>query len=262
MTPSHKFSHAIVRQPARTVIDGLRENKAQQPDFQRLLAEHAAYKTALQQAGVQLIELDPLDTFPDSLFVEDPALVFSEGAIVLRSGAPSRRGEADAITPVLKDHFDTVQYLPEDCFVDGGDVLVTPKEVLIGLSERTNESGGLALQACLKRIGKDSRLVHTPPGVLHFKSDCSLLSDTQILSTRRLADSGVFSHLETVLVDDAELTCANALRVNDTLLLAAEHPHTHQKLTALGFNVVELATREITKVDAGLSCMSLRWNNP
>ncbi|MEM7276735.1 MAG: arginine deiminase family protein [Pseudomonadota bacterium] len=259
MTAIHEFSHAIVREPPRSVIDGLRENEAQQPDFEKLLAEHKAYKAALRQAGVQLIELDALEAFPDSLFVEDPALVFSAGAIVLRSGAPSRRGEADAITPVLNSHFEAVQHLPENCFVDGGDVLVTPTEVLIGLSERTNEVGGNALRACLKKIGIDSRLVHTPPGVLHFKSDCSLLSDTQVLSTRRLADSGVFDHLETILVDDAELTAANALRINDTLLLASGHPGTHQKLTALGFEVVELATQEITKVDAGLSCMSLRW---
>lgn len=259
MSACYEFSHAIVREPARSVIDGLRDDDSRQPHFEHLLAEHRAYKSALREAGLELIELDAMEAFPDSVFVEDPALVFSEGAIVLRSGAASRRGEADAIASVLEDHFDSVQYLPKDCFVDGGDVLVTPGELMIGLSDRTNQDGAKALQACLNRLGKHARIVQTPPGVLHFKSDCSLLSETQVLSTPRLAESGVFDQFETILVDDSELAAANALRVNDKLLLAAEHPKTCEKLNTLGFSVVELACREIAKVDAGLSCMSLRW---
>jgi dimethylargininase len=36
-------------------------------------------------------------------------------------------------------------------------------------------------------------------------------------------------------------------------------PRTHEMLVAHGLDVVTLSTDEIAKVDAGLSCMSLRW---
>jgi dimethylargininase len=36
-------------------------------------AEHAAYVAALEAAGVAVTVLEPLEAFPDSVFVEDPA---------------------------------------------------------------------------------------------------------------------------------------------------------------------------------------------
>jgi dimethylargininase len=49
---------------------------------------------ALGDAGVAVETLEPLAAFPDSVFLEDPALVLPEGAILLRPGASSRFGEA------------------------------------------------------------------------------------------------------------------------------------------------------------------------
>src|ERR1041385_1873759 len=99
------FTHAIVREPGRSVVDGLREDRSAMPDYDRLRAEHAAYVTALRTAGLTVDVLPPLEAFPDSMFVEDPALVFGEGAILLRPGAPSRLGERDAMRAALDGHF-------------------------------------------------------------------------------------------------------------------------------------------------------------
>jgi dimethylargininase len=61
------------------------------------------------------------------------------------------------------------------------------------------------------------------------------------------------------LTPEGEEGAANALRLNDRVLLSDGHPRTADMLNALGFRIVTLATREIAKIDAGLSCMSLRW---
>lgn len=254
-----RFTDAIVRAPAPSVIAGLRAVDQGAPDFAGVTAEHAAYVAALEAADVTVHRLPALDAFPDSLFVEDPALVFGEGAIVLRPGAPSRFGEAAAIAPTLRALFERVIELPGPGFADGGDVLVTPKAVMIGLSDRTDATGASALIEALASLGRTGVVVQTPPGVLHFKSDCSLLDDETVLATPRLAASGVFDGMRVIHTADGEEGAANALRVNEHLLVSGQFPATAERLLAKGYHVVALATGEIAKVDAGLSCMSLRW---
>ena len=257
--PSFCFNRAIVRRPAKSAVRGLRAVERGAPDYNSLLQEHDAYVAALAAAGVDVVILPALESFPDSVFVEDPALVFPEGAILLRPGPPSRLGEAGATAPALRDQFETVLDLPEPGFADGGDILTTAKGVMIGLSSRTDQAGAEGLLQCLAQLGRESWIVATPEGVLHFKTDCSLLDEETILTTKRLARSGVFEGFETVIIPEGEELAANALRVNDIVMVGVDFPRTIEMLDKRGYNVVSMNTSEIGKIDAGLSCMSLRW---
>jgi dimethylargininase len=252
------FNNVIVRTPPRSVVAGLRAVDTGAPDYDGVLREHAAYVRALTEAGVAVETLSALEAFPDSVFVEDAALVFHEGAIVLSPGAPTRRGEEAEMAPVLARRFARVLHLREGT-ADGGDVLATPRSVFIGQSARTNPEGARALTALLEELGLRGRPVETPADVLHFKSDCSLLDEETILATARLASSGVFEGFRVVLTPDGEDGAANAVRVNDRVLISDAFPRTAEALDRLGYKLAPLATREIAKIDAGLSCMSLRW---
>jgi dimethylargininase len=252
------FNTALVRTPARSVVRGLRAVDVGAPDYAGVLAEHAAYVAALEAAGVAVEVLPAREDFPDSVFVEDVALAFGANAIRLRPGAASRAGEAEEIAPVLARRFERVLTL-ERGTADGGDVLATPRGVFIGCSARTTGEGAQALAAQLTAIGLQGKPVETPRGVLHLKSDCSLLDEETILATSRLAASGVFDGFRVVLTPEGEEGAANAVRVNDRVLMSDSYPRTAEALDTLGFRVVALQTREIAKIDAGLSCMSLRW---
>ncbi len=255
----HDFDAAIVREPAASVARGLRAQDRGDPGYAGVQAEHAAYVAALRAAGVEVTVLPALEAFPDSIFVEDPALVFGEGAVLLRPGAASRAGEAAALAPALQNLFPRVLELPEPGFVDGGDVLTTPRAVMVGLSSRTDRAGAEGLARCLGELGRRAEIIATPPGVLHFKSGCSLLDEETILMTAPLARAGVFAGFRQVLVAEGEDAAANALRVNDVVLVSARYERTIGMLDGLGYRVVPAATTEIEKIDAGLSCMSLRW---
>src|SRR6201992_781056 len=122
------FTHAIVRTPGRSVTNGLRTTP-QAPSYDGAYAEHAAYVAALREAGLSVDSLPPLEAFPDSVFVEDPAFVLPEGAVLLRPGAPTRLGERDALRSALARHFGVVRELGEGEDAEGGDVLVTPQAV-------------------------------------------------------------------------------------------------------------------------------------
>lgn len=254
----HAFNRAIVRAPSPSVVDGLRAVDIGAPSYEGVLAEHRDYVRALEQIGVTVEALPALEAFPDSVFVEDTALVFAGAAILLRPGAPSRRGEAAEIVQALEANFGRVLRL-QDGTAEGGDVLATPRGVFIGASARTSVEGAAALQALLAEIGQCGIVVSTPPDVLHLKSDCSLLDDETILCTPRLAASEPFPGFRLILTSEGEEGAANALRIGDVVLMSAGHPRTAELLARAGYEMMTLDTREIAKIDAGLSCMSLRW---
>lgn len=253
------FDSAIVRLPAPSVVNGLSAGEGEKPSYEGVLAEHRAYVAALQAASVVVDTLPALDAYPDAIFVEDPAFVLPEGAILLRPGAPTRIGEVAEIEPALKRHFDQVLTLPEG-FADGGDILITPVEILIGLSARTDLPGAQAFVEQVERLGRRARIVETPPAALHFKSASSLLAEDCIVATPALAATGVFAGLDVLVTPEGEEAAANLLRVNDTVLVGAKYSRTIELIAARGLDVVPLDVSEIGKIDAGLSCMSLRWS--
>lgn len=258
MKAPFEFARALVRAPSRSVTRGLRAHGGEGPTFDGVLQEHRAYVAALAEAGVTVEILPALEEFPDSVFVEDPALVFPEGAILLRPGAPSRRGEVEELATELTARFEETQAL-DIGFADGGDVINLGDRILIGVSARTNEQGAKRLIVLLSKFGRSAEAVVTPPGVLHFKTDCALVDHETVLSTQRLAASGVFRGLRVIETAPGEERAANALRVNGDLLLAAGHPRTAERLEKIDARIVLLAADQIARIDAGLSCMSLRW---
>jgi len=252
------FNSAIVRQPGRSVVHGLRSNTGPAPVFESIVAEQQEYIAALRSAGLDVTVLHALEQFPDSIFVEDPALVFGQAAILLRPGAPSRMAEAQELAPTLTARFPAVLEL-DDGYADGGDILVTPTCVLIGLSTRTNETGAASLQRLLGSIGMAANVVKVPRGTLHLKSDCSLVDEETILATAEIASSGLLEGYRTIVVPEDERRATNALRINDAVFVRAGCPRTQELLERQGLHVVPLRISEIARLDAGLSCMSLRW---
>ena len=256
---SYRFTHAICRKPGRSVVRGLRASDVGDPDFDIFSREHAAYVEALADAGVEVTLLEPLETWPDSVFVEDPALCVAANAIILRPGAPSRFGEREAARAALCEQFDAVIDLGGDGFVDGGDILVTGREVLVGLSTRTDLKGVEALSLVMNEVGLPMRVIQTPPEVLHFKTECGLLDDETVFCTRTLAASGCFSGYRVLECPEGEEAAANLVRVNGVVLAAAGHPGTVGLLAGEGYDVRTISTAQAARLDGGLSCMSLRF---
>jgi dimethylargininase len=254
------YTHAIVRTPAPSVVDGLRADGGEGPSYAGVLAEHAAYVEVLRGLGLQVDVLPPAADYPDSIFVEDPALVFSEGAIVLNLAAPSRAGEAELIVPELEHRFDRVLRMAGAGHADGGDVLVLPDRVIIGLSNRTDREGAEELIGLLTQLGKKGEIAETPPGVLHFKTGCSLIDEETVFALPQMIDSRAFNGLKVIPVPAGEEKAANKLRIGDAALIAAHFPKSREIIEAHGVRTIPLDVREIAKIDAGLSCMSLRWH--
>ncbi|HEX8623971.1 MAG TPA: dimethylarginine dimethylaminohydrolase [Allosphingosinicella sp.] len=251
------FDRAIVREPAQSVAQGLRTG-SEAPSFDRVLAEHRAYVAALEGAGIVVETLPALPAHPDSVFVEDPAFVLPEGAILLRPGAPSRLGEAASLLPALERHFSSVAKV-EEGFVDGGDILILPGEILIGLSARTDQAGARRFSALAAELGRPARIVEPPSGLLHLKTGCALVDEGTLIAVPAMAP--LFRDYEVLVTPEGEAHSANLIRVNDRIVMRSGFPRTAAMLAERGLEIVETPASEIAKIDAGLSCMSLRWHS-
>jgi dimethylargininase len=258
---SYRFSHAITRAPSPAVTEGLRAVDLGAPDFALMQRHHGDYIAALRATGAEVIELPALPAYPDSVFVEDTALCLPQGAVVMRPGAPSRLGEAAEMAPHLARLYDKIARIEgAQSFIEGGDILVTGREVLVGRSARTNASGVAELAGIVGAWGHKLREVFTPPGVLHFKTDCSLLDDTTVLATKRLAASGCFEGYKVIEVAEGEEASANSIRFNHVVIAPAGFPRTKARIEAAGYKVVEIGNSECAKIDGGMSCLSLRFS--
>ena len=257
---SIKFTHAITLKPGMSSVDGLRAVDHGRPDFETFLSHHTAYVEALKSTGALVIVLDALEEFPDAVFVEDTALCLPEGAIIMRPGAPTRLGEATHMKPHLETLYHDVRTISGPGFIEGGDILTTEREIIVGTSQRTTQSGISELRELVADWGYTVRQVNTPPGVLHFKTDCSLLDEETILSTRRLAESGCFNGYRVIHTEPGEEACANTIRFNELVIMPSGFPKTSERLTKAGFNVKSIGNSEAAKLDGGMSCLSLRFS--
>jgi dimethylargininase len=165
-------------------------------------AQHRAYEAALIEAGCAVERLDTAADMPDSVFVEDIAVVFDEVAIMTRPGAESRRRETAAVAAVLGVYRPLQAIEPPGC-IDGGDVLVVGRRVFIGRSSRTNEAAVAQMRRVLEPLGY--RVTDTVVrGCLHLKSAVTALADDVLLVNRAWIDVPTFDGFTLVDVDPAE----------------------------------------------------------
>ncbi len=259
---SYRFTDAIVRAPADSAVAGLRAVDTGAPDLALMRRHHADYVAALREAGVRVTVLDPLEDHPDAQFVEDTALCLPEGAVVLRPGAPSRLGEAAAMAPELARFYAAPRRIDGPGHVEGGDILTTETEILVGRSARTDAEGIAELARIVGDWGYRLREIATPPGVLHFKTDCALLDAETILTTPRLAQGGALDGYRLIHTAEGEEACANVIRVNDLVLMPAGFPRTAETLDSAGYTLRAIGNSECAKLDGGMSCLSLRFTPP
>ena len=254
---NYSFKNAIIRQPNKSIQNGLSSQNLH-PQYEIIAEEHSNYIKAIEEAGLQIQLLESLEEYPDSIFVEDPALTYKSNVIILNPFDPSRNGEKNIIENEIKDLFDNILFV-EDGFVEGGDILNINNHFIIGLSNRTNQLGAENLSKILQSLGATVEICKTPDDILHFKSECSVIDIDTILVSNKMAQLNYLrSNYQLIELPLGEEGAANSLRINDKLLLPDGFEKAEEILSKK-YTIIKVKVDEIAKVDAGLSCMSLRY---
>jgi dimethylargininase len=251
------FNKAITRIPCKEFPNGLTGSDLGPPDLELALNQHLAYRNALSELGLELLELDSDVAHPDSTFVEDTAVVTPEVAVITRPGADSRLGEIESISTVLES-LRPIERIVPDGRVDGGDVLQADDTFYIGISARTDSEGASQLSDILNAHGYDCHTVRIE-GCLHLKSAVNYLGNNTMLVDDRYQDLSFLNRYKLVTVPEEESYAANSLLVNGVVLVPAGFPRTLRNIQNAGVEILILDTSEFMKMDGGLSCLSLRF---
>ena len=247
---------AITREVSPALGDCELSHVPRQPiDVARAVSQHHAYRHALDGLGCRVLSLAAEPAQPDSVFVEDTAIVLDEVAVLTRPGAASRRGEVASVAVALNP-FRPLRAIEAPATLDGGDVLRLGRTLCVGQSARSNAEGIGQLRALLAGHGY---VVQGVPirGCLHLKSAVTQLADDTLLLQPAWVDRAAFAGFRLIEVDPAEPHAANVLRIGDALLMPASFPRTRQRLIAAGLRVTAVDVAELQKAEGAVTCCSL-----
>ena len=251
---------AITRDVSASINDCELSFHAREPiDVAKAIAQHKAYRDCLVDLGVRVVSLPAEPELPDAVFVEDPAVVVDEVAVISIMGVPSRRPEARSLADALS-RYRPITFLVDPATLDGGDVLRIDRFVFAGLSRRTNRQGVTQLDDILRSYGYQVQPVELR-GCLHLKSACSYIGHDTILLNRSWVDAERFRGFQLLDVPDEEPAAANALLIKEVVIIPASFPKTRALLEQRGFRVRTIDLSELQKAEAGVSCGSLIFSH-
>ncbi len=228
----------------------------QEIDVNRARSQHVQYENLLIDLGCKVRRLSEEPDQPDSVFVEDTAVILDDTAVITRPGAARRRNETQSIAEVLKE-YRTLNQIADPGTLDGGDVLRIGRTLYVGNSVRSNIPGIKQLMEIVAPLGYDVEVVKVN-GCLHLKSAVSLVGEETLLINRSWVDADSFGvHREFIDIDPSEPYAANALLVGDELIYPQSFPRTRLRLENSGIGVRAADVSELQKAEGALTCCSL-----
>jgi dimethylargininase len=256
MTGGSSAGLAFTREVPESIVRcELTHVPAEPIDVARARGEHALYEGVLAACGFAVRRLPPAPDHPDSVFVEDTAVVLDEVAVMTRPGAPSRRGEVRSVRPALAP-FRPLRSIDAPGTLDGGDVLVLDREVVIGISGRTNAAGAAQFASMVAPLGYRVRTLAVT-ACLHLKSAVTRAGERTLVLNPTWIDAACFPDWDIIRTDPGEPFAANVLWMGDVTVAAAAFPRTADRLRERGLRVNPVPAFELARAEGGLTCCSL-----
>ena len=256
------FTKAITRKPCRALIDGISTAQFGEgtPVYEDAVCQHDKYVATLRGLGLEVLDLEGDERFPDSCFVEDPAVVMAECAIITNPARDSRNGEKYEIIHAIRKFYKEEQifHIEAPGTLEGGDVMQVDKHFYVGLSDRTNEEGARQFAEIAAQFGYEVTTVPVTEG-LHLKDFAVYLDKGHLLVTAVMNEAPAFQGFQRFVIDADELYAINSLWINGTVLVPEGYPKTLKIIEDLGYPVKLVDTAEFRKIDGSLTCLSLRF---
>jgi dimethylargininase len=224
-------------------------------DVDRARAEHAEYERTLAALGCDVRRVPAADDLPDSVFIEDTAVVLDELAVITRPGAASRRSEVLGVANVLAQ-YRPIATITAPATLDGGDVLHVGRTLYVGIGNRTNATGVDQLRHAVREHGYEVRAIPFA-GCLHLKTAVTLVGDGQLLVNPSWVDASAFNGLRALAIDSREPFAANALLISGRVVHGDQFSGTRRILERAGCTVVPVPAGELAKAEGGVTCCSV-----
>jgi dimethylargininase len=241
-----------------------------EPEPAAAAAEHEALCILLEEAGAEVIVAAGEAGNPDAIYIYDPLLVGSDGAVLLRPGKEGRLGEPAALEADLATAgVPIAARLDAPACAEGGDTLwLDERTLLVGWGYRTNGPGVEALRDAfpgVEVIPFDLPCWNGRSEVMHLMSLISPLDEDLAVVYARLASVRLLELLadrgiETIEVPDEEFETmgGNVLAVGPRRAVALEgNDETRRRMERAGVDVAVYRGEEISrKGDGGPTCLT------
>jgi dimethylargininase len=243
--PTENYVHCVSTNPDRNLIDVALARQ-----------QHREYVSILKECGVEVIELPPLKDFPDSVFMQDPAVLGTTRAVIGRFGEQRRAGEEKIFVRELSEHKNIVGEIfnvNSPGTLEGGDVVVTDREIFVGESSRTNREGGRQLAAYLPGMA----VTTVSTGLFHLLCGSAYLTERDMMIANEMVDPRSFPNFHFIIIPKEEIYACDALYLGERrVMIPTGFPRTTMKLKQAGYKPIEIDVSEFHKGDGGVTCLS------
>ena len=248
--------HVLTHSPSPHLDSGQRTFLDHVPvDLPLAMRQHVAYCDKLRELGAAVHTSQLNAESPDSVFIEDVAVVLDEVAILASMASDARVAEPSGMLQLLEAHR-PVARIDRPATIEGGDVLRVGRTLLVGQSDRTNYEGFAALATIVEPFGY-SAIAIPVTGCLHLKTACTALPDGRLLTNPRWIDAGCLQQFQLVPIPGDEPWSANTLVFGETVIVPTAHRRCAVLIRSLGFTVESVDTSEFAKVEGGVTCLSI-----
>ena len=256
------FTKAITKKPCRALIDGITTAMFGEgtPDYDLAIKQHDHYVETLRGLGLEVLDLEADERYPDSCFVEDPAVVMAECAIITNPATDARNGEKFEIIEPIKKFYsdDQIFYIEAPGTMEGGDVMLVDRHFYVGQSDRTNAEGFRQFKEIVSKFGYEATAVPVTEG-LHLKDFVIYLENGNMLVSQHMNEEPAFMDYTKYVIDPDELYAINSMNINGTVLVPEGFPKTLKIIKDLGYPTILMNNSEFAKIDGSLTCLSLRF---
>jgi dimethylargininase len=252
------FKKAIVRRPCENMVHGITGENLGAPDYNTALKQHDSYIEALKNCGLEVITIEKNNTFPDSVFIEDTAVLTKEFAIITNPSPKARKEEIVGVIPTIKQQYNTIEYIAPPGTLEGGDIMLIGDTFYIGRTARSNDDGIRQFKKIVTKHGYNATTIDVTD-MLHLKTGVSFIGNNTLLIVDNLKNHPAFTSFKKIIAEGKEAYAANSLNINDKIILPKGYPETRKKLDQENYEIIELDISEYRKLEGGLSCMSLRF---
>ena len=256
------FTKAITRKPCKALIDGITTAMFGEgtSNYETAIKQHDNYVETLRSLGLEVLDLEADERYPDSCFVEDPAVVMAECAIITNPATDSRNGEKYEIVDAIKKFYsnDQIFHIETPGTMEGGDVMLVEKHFYVGQSDRTNAEGFRQFQDIVAKFGYEATAVPVTEG-LHLKDFVIYLEKGNMLVSPKMNEEPAFSEYTRFVIEPEELYAINSMNINGTVLVPDGFPKTLKLIQDLGYPTIVMNNSEFAKIDGSLTCLSLRF---
>jgi dimethylargininase len=221
VTPTGRLHAALLVRPSRSIERAAPLIGEPGAVYGRALEQHHVLRATLEYFGVETIVVEPRGNDPYEPGVLDTAILFEEGAAMMRLTALSRRAEVDRMeAEFARIDVPLTGHIAAPGLLDGGDVLLAGDTAFIGTGPRGNQLGRDGFGELARSHGYRVVDVKLADGVQALRAVASAVAEDTIVLGPDKIDVGAFAGFRTIELERGEEQAAGVLVLDERHVLA------------------------------------------